>query len=140
MICPAENENEVIPTDLPDGLLHPYRVHAPSYAAQTKEQLKAKNGIWPCIYALRRTTEAEGYVWSSDELQWVRHGMARVIQEALQAQANDEVNFIAPDANSRTYSSSHRSAWPLTLAVLVPLNILWRQIQDVRQDILFDTQ
>lgn len=84
-----EDENDM--SDLPDGFSPRYRVEAPLFAAKTKVQLKAKNALWPCIYAPKQLTDAEKYKWTAPEVDWVHNSMARVIQEGLKAQSANEV-------------------------------------------------
>lgn len=93
LIAPVLSEGEENPSALPVELSPPYRVEVPLFAARTKAQLKAKNAVWPCVYAPKQPTDAEKYVWTPPEIQWVIDSMTLVVQEAMQARANNEVRI-----------------------------------------------
>lgn len=93
LLCLVNTEDTSIPTGLHDGLSLPYCIDVPCFAAMTRAQLKAKNELWPCIYAPKQPTNAEKYTWGPSELQWIYESMKHVVQEAFRAQADDEVRL-----------------------------------------------
>lgn len=85
-----------MPSPLPEGLSPVYAAEVPAYPARTKAQLKAKNTLWPSIYAPKRPSEAEEHVWTSEEVEWVRECLSKTVQGALEAQFGGEVSLSVP--------------------------------------------
>lgn len=138
LISPSASTDLMPNIELPDGLSPLTLTTAPSHPARTKEQLKAKNKVWPCIYAPKRGTEGEGHVWSGDEIEWVRSSMKRVIDEANDARNLGEVFMLLYFLMSADYLSSLSRSFQLRLTLrstnLLPLN-LWHTIPVIRHTI-----
>ncbi|CAE6421285.1 unnamed protein product [Rhizoctonia solani] len=134
MILTSTAIPETLLPQLPEGVGSPYVIQVPKRVANSQEQLTRKNALWPVNY--NPHIVADEYVWTTEEIDWLKSGIDAATAAALQAKNAGELPIgvhIKPPPGTigpivTTYDARKTSEHPLRHAAQVAV----RQIAELR--------
>ncbi|CAE6465274.1 hypothetical protein ACGC1H_004331 [Rhizoctonia solani] len=89
LILTSANVPETLLPQLPEGVGSPYVIQVPKRVANSQEQLTRKNALWPVNFNPHIVVDE--YVWTTEEIDWMRSGIDAATAAALQAKNSGEL-------------------------------------------------